>query len=157
MPAQDTELRVFYSDEPLPDGAEDLFGTEAREAWLAHRQVEGRGSRAKATPACVGVASGDGRLLAGAFVLLDEVEGGERVASIRQLVIPPTFRGRGLGGRVIRRVMSLATESGCSRVRSTAGWGCPDHLSMYERMRFERAASSDRPYLVSRAVEASGE
>ena len=32
MPAQDTELRVFYSDEPLPDGAEDLFGAEARAA-----------------------------------------------------------------------------------------------------------------------------
>lgn len=77
------------------------------------------------------------------------------VASIRQLVVRPEHRGRGLAGSLLRRAMSVARDAGCTRIRSTAGWGCPDHLMMYDRLRFTRASTSDRPYLVTRKLDAA--
>lgn len=144
--ATDTEIRTIRAGAgtPLPNGAVELFGNEVEDVWES--------DPTQREPACIGLVSSEGELLAGAFVLLEPGPKGDRVASVRQLIIPPDFRGRGLAGRVLRRAMTLASETGCTRVRSTAGWGCPDHLMVYERMKFERAPSEDRPYLVTRSV-----
>jgi hypothetical protein len=142
----DTEIRAFRASEsvPLPAGAVELFGNEVEDAWNA--------ATPQREPVCIGLTSAEGQLLAGAFVLLENDASGGKVASVRQLIIPPLFRGRGLAGRVLRRAMSLGRDAGCARIRSTAGWGCPDHLMIYERMKFDRAGSTDRPYLVSKSL-----
>lgn len=124
------------ADMPLP--AIDLFGNDAERDWP------------DATPIAIG-AGGDEGWSAGVFLLIER-EGDEPVASIRQLVVRPAARGRGLGGFLLRRAQSVAAEHGCARIRSTAGWGCPDHVAMYDRLGYDRARNQG-PYLVSKALE----
>ncbi len=103
----------------LPAEAVELFGDEARDAWGNDPQLP--------QPVCIGVTT-DGEWLAGIFMVTESIEsagGVSTVASIRQLVIRPDYRGRGLAGRLLRRAMSVAAQAGCSRIRSTAGFGAP--------------------------------
>ncbi|MFP4224254.1 MAG: GNAT family N-acetyltransferase [Phycisphaeraceae bacterium] len=145
--SEETTMRVVSPDDELPPGAVSLLGHEVEELFAAARAGE-----AEARPGCVAAERG-GACLAAALVKLETVESGEKVASIEQLVIPPAERGRGLAGRLIRTVMGWADAEGCGRIRSTAGWGCPDHLRFYRRMKFESADPDERPYLVSRRLD----
>ncbi|MCX5660729.1 MAG: GNAT family N-acetyltransferase [Planctomycetota bacterium] len=150
-------MQVYFAGDPLPPEATELFGAEVDKAWAnAATAAEGPGP-GRPMPACV-AATTDGQWLAGLFMLLeldDAPETGQpqRVASIRHLIVPSEFRGRGLAGRLLRRASSVAKESGCARIRSTAGWGCPDHLIMYDRLGYTKAPGVDRPYLVTRGLE----
>ncbi len=125
----------------MPPAAIDLFGQDAEREW-----PEG------VTPVAIGSGATDHTWAAGLFLLLEQ-EGDETVASIRQLVVRPDARGRGLGGFLLRRAQTFAGEHGCTRIRSTAGWGCPDHLAMYHRLGYDRATSGS-PYLVAKALNA---
>lgn len=143
----DHAFHTFAGGDRLPPEAVDLFGDDATRAWDSDSSTF--------QPVCIG-ASGDGVWLAGALVYIETLatpDGGtEKVASIRHLIVRPEHRGRGLAGSLLRRALTLARETTCHRIRSTAGFGCPDHLSLYDRLRFDRAPSSDRPYLVSRTL-----
>lgn len=138
------QFQTFTVSDAIPDDAVDLFGDEVRDAFDDAR----RGDGAAATPIIVAAVEGGWR--GGVFLLVEE-EGGERVASIRQLIITPANRGRGLAGWLLRRAHSIAEEHGCARLRSTAGWGCPDHLAMYDRLGYDRARG-ELPYLVSKPL-----
>lgn len=134
-------MRVYErGGEALPEEAAELFGDEVREAF------EGGVER----PVVVAAEDGDGGWLAGVYLVIEPTADGvgDPVASIRQLVVKPAFRGRGLAGWLLRRAQHVASEAGCGRVRSTAGWGCPDHLSMYDRLGYQRLRG-ESPYLVS--------
>ncbi|MCE9590312.1 MAG: GNAT family N-acetyltransferase [Planctomycetes bacterium] len=144
----DHAMRTYAGGDQLPAEAVDLFGDEATKAWDS--------DSSKCQPVCLG-AAGEGVWLAGVLIYLetlptDGTVEAKKVASIRQMIVRPEHRGRGLAGRMIRRAITLARSAGCTRIRSTAGWGCPDHLMLYERLRFERAPSNERPYLVSLAL-----
>jgi GNAT superfamily N-acetyltransferase len=167
----------LHTAEP-PPGAEGLFGSEVLAAWSAAR---GDAGPLTPRPIILGILENT-TLAAGLFGWIepddspdaerdglgpasqarpatapDDTRGpavGPLVFSIRQLVIPPSQRGKGLGPRLVRRAVELAREQACGRARSTAGWGCPDHLFLYERQQFKRAASSDRPYLVAKFLAA---
>jgi predicted N-acetyltransferase YhbS len=139
---------VARPPDPVPAGAEDLFGDEVVDAWA--REVAGAPE-----PVCICVAGEDGELLAGVYLHIerDAAAGADaKVASVRQLIVKPEHRGRGLAGRLLRRATSAAVEAGCARIRSTAGWGCPDHLGIYHRLGYDRAAPAERPYLVTRTT-----
>lgn len=136
----------YMSPDRLPPEAVELFGNEVRDAW--------GGDPALPQPVSIGVTT-DGEWMAGILMYLETLEptaGGQpsRVASIKHLIVRPTYRSRGLAGRLLRRAMNLAAQTGCVRIRSTAGFGCPDHAVLYDRLRFRRAPSTDRPYLVTR-------
>lgn len=141
---------VYRASQPttLPEAANDLLGHEVTRRFEAYQA----GDRSEGEPACLAAVDEQGQWLATLLMLLEEANG-ETVGSIRQLVVPPAHRGQGLAGRLIRRATTLAAEAGASRVRSTAGWGCPDHLAMYARLRFDTLAAREMPYLVSKPVE----
>jgi hypothetical protein len=48
--------------------------------------------------------------------------------------------------------MEIAQEHGCTELRSTAGFGCGDHLALYRRLGFNPAPPEQRPYLVTKPV-----
>ena len=146
---------------PLPPEAREMFGVEVERAWSP---AEDDADRMKPMPLLIGITT-EGEWLAGIFMWLDALEiqgpdgntipgaGIEKVASIRHLIVPPRYQGMGLAGRLLRKALLVADESGCTRIRSTAGFGCVDHLMMYDRLGFGRARSNERPYLVSRNVK----
>lgn len=146
------DLREFRQADAFPAWANDLFGNEAGEAW----------KNAKREARIIATMTGEGDV-GGAILLFIETDDSAaaqppdegpapKVASIRQLIVKPDHRGRGLAGRLLRRALAVAAEEACARIRSTAGFGCPDHLGMYNRLRFTRAAAADRPYLVTRGL-----
>ncbi|MEX0886251.1 MAG: GNAT family N-acetyltransferase [Phycisphaeraceae bacterium] len=143
MSGRDPEIQWQHITLPQrpPDAAETLLGTEARRAF---DNAGGGGVE----PVVVAATRGDQWLAA----MLVFVEPEHALASIRQLVVVPAARGQGLGGRLVRRAVNLAREHNARRVRSTAGFGCPDHRHMYERLGFEDTDADERPYLMSRAV-----
>lgn len=182
-PTETPEIVVSRHTDALHADAETLFGSEAVAAWDSAKAAERAKRHDDAVgpvapmPVVIAAKASDGRLAAGVFMLIEHDDSPDAehdgmsagratgeppamgaasrgVASIRQLVVRPEHRGRGLAGSLLRRAMSVAREHGCTRIRSTAGWGCPDHLMMYERLRFTRAGTSDRPYLVTRKLEA---
>jgi GNAT superfamily N-acetyltransferase len=144
-------LREFHRNAAFPLWANDLLGDEAGAAWKDNaREV-----------AIIAAMAGDE--VGGAILLFVETDApgntqapderpAPKVASIRQLVIKPEHRGRGLAGRLLRRALAIAAEEACVRIRSTAGFGCPDHLAMYDRLRFTRSTPVDQPYLVTRSL-----
>ena len=126
-----------YRGEAVPrEPAAELFGHEAEAPESGDVAI---------------AATHEGRWLAGAWLRIDAAEGGG-TASIRQLVVRPEARGRGLGGRLLKRCETAAREAGCDRLRSTAGWGCPDHLAMYHRLGYRRTEAQEQPYLVSKPL-----
>jgi GNAT superfamily N-acetyltransferase len=137
-------LRVYTAGDPLSDEAEALFGHEVRDAFDAAAQPMQR------APVPVVIAAGDDPWTAGVFMLVESIDD-QTVGSIRQLVVRPEHRGRGLAGWLLRRAHGEAAKRGCQRVRSTAGWGCPDHLAMYDRLGYRRHREGS--YLVSRTIE----
>lgn len=145
MKTSESTLRTFMPGQPLPEDAVDLFGDEVEDRFRAAAPGDG------ATPEAVVIASvGEGEWMGGVYLLIDR-ENGETVASIRQLVIRPAYRGRGLAGWLLRKAHTTAAELGAARIRSTAGWGCPDHMAMYDRLGYERARGQ-APYLVSKPL-----
>lgn len=130
------EVRVGTDD--LPGEAGGLLGGDARDRFDADDE----------NTLAVGIVD-RGVWVAALLMHVDRVED-EIVGSIRQLVIPPPQRGRGIAGRLIRRAMAIAGERGAARLRTTAGWGCPDHAALYRRMRFDPASADDTPYLFTR-------
>lgn len=135
----DPSFRVHLGADSMPPPAIELFGNDAERDW------------GDATPVAIG-AGGDEGWSAGLFMLLER-EGDEPIASIRQLIVRPAARGRGLGGFLLRRAQTLAAEHGCKRIRSTAGFGCPDHLGMYQRLGYGSARGQGQ-YLVTKALDA---
>ena len=133
------QLKVFQPGDVLPDAAVDLLGNEVEDALA--------GGESQAV--CVAAISqaGDWR---GALLLLDHSDAAS--ASIHQMVITPQARGQGLAGRLVRQAMEVAETWQRPRIRTTAGWGCPDHRAFYERMGFDAAAEDEAPYLLSRSV-----
>lgn len=142
-------MHTYLAPDPLPPEAVELFGNDVQEAWDSHE------SPMSPTQACIGVTT-DGQWLAGiwmAFESLEQAAGApEAVASIKLLVVTPAARGQGVAGRLLHKAMNLAREQGCTRIRSTAGFGCPDHLSMYRRLGFESTGAREMPYLVNKPV-----
>lgn len=130
------EVRVGTDD--LPAEAGELLGGDARNRFEADDE----------DTLAVGVVD-RGVWVAALLMCVDRVED-ETVGSIRQLIIPPPQRGRGIAGRLIRRALAIAGERGAARLRTTAGWGCPDHAALYRRMRFDPAPVDDAPYLFTR-------
>jgi len=131
-------IQTFRASDDLTDAMVALFGNSIEDAW----------DMAVPEPAVIGAMTPEGEMAGGIFMLFDGA-GGSKVASIRQLIVKPEHWGRSIAGRLLRRSMELAEETKCSRIRSTAGWGCPDHRVMYDRLKFERAKGSDSPYLVT--------
>ncbi len=140
------QIHTYMQPDRLPPEAVELFGHEIENAWA--------GGADQPPSVCIGVTT-DGQWLAGLWMLLETLEqpasGPVHVASIRQLIVSPAARGQGLAGRLIRRAMTVAQTNGCTHIRSTAGFGCGDHLMMYERLGFERLMGH-RPYLVIRLL-----
>ncbi len=146
------DIREYRQEDPLPAWANALLGSEVSDLWKDAMSITR-----------IIAAMTDTGDVGGAILLLIEddaqnsrqtTEGrpAQKVASIRQLIVKAEHRGRGLAGRLIRRAQAVAAQEKCLRIRSTAGWGCPDHLTMYDRLRFVRASSADRPYLVTRSL-----
>lgn len=133
------QLQVFYVGDDLPGAAADLLGHDVEDAF----------AQADAQAACVAALSAQGHWR-GALLLLDDPDA--QSASIRQMVITPQARGQGLAGRLVRQAMQIAQLWDRSRIRTTAGWGCPDHRAFYERMQFDRVGQEESPYLMSRRV-----
>lgn len=133
-------IEVRSDGDELPPGIENLLGHEVLDLFEAD----------DSNAVIVGAVT-DGRWIAGLLLLIEDASG-KTVGSIRQLIIPPAQRGRGIAGRLIRQALAIAGERGAVRLRSTAGWGCPDHLALYRRMKFGRTANDEAPYLVTRTV-----
>ncbi|MEX0654731.1 MAG: GNAT family N-acetyltransferase [Phycisphaeraceae bacterium] len=151
----DPQWNVYRGGDTPPESARDLLGDEAVQRFERYDPAD------PAAPEPVVIAGVDeqGQWLAGLLLLIERMEGeggeaGETVASIQQLVIPPAHRGQGLAGRLIRRATTLAKAADATRLRSTAGWGCPDHLAMYARLRFDPLNARELPYLVSKPIDA---
>lgn len=146
MSVVDDTIRTFLAHEALPPEAVTMFGHEVEDAWNADDQGT--------EPIVIAVTNDHWR--AGLFLLIERIgrgPGTERVASIRQLIVEPASRGRGLAGWLLRRAHTVAVEMDCQRIRSTAGWGCPDHLAMYDRLGYQRSDNdAEQPYLVSRTL-----
>lgn len=145
LPAHQTH--VYMQPDRLPPEAVELFGHEVEKAWS--------NDDTQASPnICIGVTT-DGQWLAGIWMTLDTLEQSTgkplHVASIRHLIVSPAARGQGLAGRLLRRAMTLARENQCTHIRSTAGFGCGDHLMMYHRLGFENVRDQ-RPYLVIKSL-----
>lgn len=142
-------LYTYISPDPLPAEAVELFGHDIQQAWNNHQPPHAP------TQVCIGVTS-DGQWLAGIWMELESLEqpagAPEPVASIKHLIVSPAARGQGLAGRLLRQAINLAKDNHCARIRSTAGFGCPDHLAMYSRLSFATTASRELPYLVSKAL-----
>lgn len=146
-------LRAIAPPDTLPREAVELFGDEAA-ALFAAVSDGASGYPQPFVLALPGVAGNDqSRWGAGVLMLIEGI-GDARVASIRQLVVRPSHRGRGLAARLLRAARHEATVRGATRLRSTAGWGCPDHLRMYERLGYGRVRNQ-LPYLVSIPLAAS--
>lgn len=132
-----------------PEQAVELFGNEVADYF------DRAADEATLTPVVLAAIPRDGEdWMAGVFLLIERPRpdaAGGSVASIRQLVVQPAYRGRGIAGWLLRRSHSLAQEMGCDRIRSTAGWGCPDHMSMYDRIGYERVRN-ESPYLVAKTL-----
>ncbi len=117
-----------------PQQAETLLGSEVHKLFSDPHQQ----------PIIVAAARDDAWLAAMLVLLEPEHD----AASIHQLVVTPAARGQGLGGRLVRKAIHLAREHDLSRVRSTAGFGCPDHRRMYQRLQFDDV--DEPPYLMAR-------
>jgi GNAT superfamily N-acetyltransferase len=167
----------FYPD-VFPVEAGELLGGDVEKAWEDAR--EGGPGR---IPVLIG-ATTDGQWLAGVLMFLETLEGEwggslknareehphpspppegegagrvEHVASIRLLVVGRQYQNAGLAGFLIRRALKIAERQGCARVRTTAGFGCTDHVIMYERLGFAKTKMEEYPYRYSRALESARE
>lgn len=136
--AAEQGFRTYVGAERIPPEAAELFGQDAERDY---------GDRT--VPVAIAAATDDEENWRGGVFMLVERDSG--TASIRQVVVRPEFRGRGLAGFLLRRAHTVAAEHGCTRIRSTAGWGCPDHLAMYGRLGYEQTRG-DGPYLVQKAL-----
>ena len=135
-PPPEIQWQQFTPAQPPPEQAQTLLGREVTKLF----------DDAQPQPVVVAATRGDAWLAAMLVVLEPDAD----AASIRQLVVTPDARGQGLGGRLLRKAVHLAREHGLSRVRSTAGFGCPDHRHMYQRLHFDDV--DEPPYLLARAV-----
>ncbi|MFA9477631.1 GNAT family N-acetyltransferase [Phycisphaerales bacterium AB-hyl4] len=136
------------NDTPPPQAAE-LLGNDVTKRFADYAQ-----GNATTEPIALAAVDEQGRWLAAILLLIEPMQDAdETVGSIHQLIVPPASRGQGLAGRLIRRAMTTAKDAGAARLRSTAGWGCPDHLAMYDRLRFDRLNARELPYLVSKPLD----
>lgn len=135
-PAPDIHWLQLAPPQQLPEQASTLLGSEVDKLF----------KDAQPQPVII-AATRDDTWLAAMLLVLEPDAG---AASIRQLVVTPDARGQGLGGRLLRKAIHLAREHDLPRVRSTAGFGCPDHRRMYQRLHFNDTDES--PYLMARAV-----
>jgi GNAT superfamily N-acetyltransferase len=151
---------TYFFPDVFPPEAVELLGSEPGRAWES-AAVGGPGQ----VPVLIG-ATTDGQWLAGMLLILETLEKAgtqrlaganpvEHVASIKLLVVSRQYQNAGLAGFLIRRAGRLAVEQSCSRLRTTAGFGCTDHVLMYERLGFTRGPVSDRPYLMTKALTAA--
>ncbi len=137
----------FYPD-TFPVEATELLGSEPEKAWKDAAEM-GPGK----IPVLIG-ATTDGQWLAGLLMFLETLEmadgkpGAEHVASIRLLVVGRQYQNAGLAGFLIRRALKTAVAQRCARVRTTAGFGCTDHMIMYERLGFTKVPFTERPYMM---------
>ncbi len=145
----------FYPD-VFPVEARELLGSDVEKAWEDAR--EGGAGR---IPVLIG-ATTDGQWLAGLLMFLETLEapgGGEKgaaraehVGSIQLLVVGRQYQNAGLAGFLIRRALRVAESQGCARVRTTAGYGCTDHVIMYERLGFSKVGMGEHPYRMGKGI-----
>jgi GNAT superfamily N-acetyltransferase len=131
------------------------LGDEAARAWGTGDASSSAGTRDDAVSwVCVLSLNDSGVAIAGALLKFEPVttQGqSQRVASLRQLIVSPAARGLGLAKKLISASLRLASEHHCTRLRTTAGWGCHDHLAMYDRMQFVKLID-EAPYLMHKPV-----
>lgn len=153
----DIVFATYIFPDPPPVEASELLGRELTSAWSDAVDL-GPGR----IPVVIG-ATGDGLWLAGLLMFLETIEppaserlsissGAEHVASIRLLQVDRQHRNAGLAGFLLRRALRIAAEQRCDRIRTTANFGCTDHVLMYERLGYSRAGIGDRPYLYAKKV-----
>lgn len=147
------QLHTYMPPDPLPPEAIELFGHDVQRAW------DTAADPTSPNHICIGVTT-DGQWLGGIWMLLESIEQSNTtthtpptpVASIKLLIVSPQARGQGLAGRLLRKAINLAADHHCTAIRSTAGFGCGDHLMMYERLGFARTGARQLPYLVSKSL-----
>jgi GNAT superfamily N-acetyltransferase len=148
---------TYFFPDNFPPEATELLGSDVEKAWTEAR--EGGPGR---IPVLIG-ATTDGQWLAGVLMFLETLEGGAdkpgavHVGSIYLLVVGRQYQNAGLAGFLIRRAIKTAQAQGCARVRTTAGFGCTDHVIMYERLGFAKVGMGEHPYRYSRALGSAGE
>lgn len=143
------QMHTYMPPDPLPPEAIELFGHDVQQAW------DNANDPASPSHICIGITA-DGQWFGGIWMLFESIEqpnaSPQPVASIKLLIVSPQARGQGLAGRLLRKAITLASEHQCTAIRSTAGFGCPDHLKMYERLGFGRTGATQLPYLVSKPL-----
>jgi GNAT superfamily N-acetyltransferase len=153
----ETKLTICRAGDTLPPSGIELLGEEAARAW-GTGDATSPGTRAVGDDAvswvCVLSLNDSGIAIAGALLKFEPVttQGqSQRVASLRQLIVSPAARGLGLAKKLINASLHLASEHHCARLRTTAGWGCHDHMAMYDRMKFVKLIG-EAPYLMHKPV-----
>ncbi len=151
----ETELTIYRAGDTLPPSGIELLGEEAARAWGSSDASSTAGQRDDAGSwVCVLSFNNSGVAIAGALLKFEPVttQGkSQRVASLRQLIVSPAARGLGLAKKLINESLRLANEQNCTRLRTTAGWGCHDHLAMYDRMKFVKLIG-EAPYLMHKPL-----
>jgi GNAT superfamily N-acetyltransferase len=154
----DAGLTIYRAGDTLPPSGIELLGEEAARAWGGGDASSSAAQAGKAGEnvswVCVLSLNDSGVAIAGALLKFEPVttQGQtQRVASLRQLIVSPAARGLGLAKKLISASLHLASEHHCTRLRTTAGWGCHDHLAMYDRMQFVKLIG-EAPYLMHKTV-----
>ena len=71
----------------------------------------------------------------------------ERAGEIKRVWVDPKMRGRGLAGRLMRELETLALALGCSRVRLDTNKALTEAQQLYERLGYKDIARyNDNPY-----------
>ncbi|WP_432797326.1 GNAT family N-acetyltransferase [Poriferisphaera sp. WC338] len=129
-----------------------LFGHEILDAFMQDLNTK---SSDNTSPLIIGVVDdNNAKLVAGAFVYTQPAL---HTLSIKQLIIPPNLRGRGLAGKLLYRIEQLAKKRDVTCIRTTAGFGCKDHRRMYLKLSFidipQDQIEEQQPYLMQRQID----
>jgi GNAT superfamily N-acetyltransferase len=62
------------------------------------------------------------------------------IAFVEELVVDSSFRGRGIGGEIIKRLQELARAKGCKRLELDSGFHRTQAHLFYEHLGFEKRA-----------------
>ncbi|QQE12417.1 GNAT family N-acetyltransferase [Planctomycetota bacterium] len=145
-------IQIFVPTDVWPSETELLFGRDATR-FLPQNQTSKDDANSLTQPYCIAVIDSHSNTTIAALLYLKQTHDNQPIGSIHHLIIPPQHRGKGLAGQLLRRAISLAKEHHSSSIRTTAGFGCPDHIHLYQRLDFTPIPDqSQYPYILTKQL-----
>jgi len=116
-----------------------LFAQEAEFAPDTSKQVAGLRQIIESPSVGAILAARDGSAIVGMVNVLFTVSTalGTRVALLEDVIVDPTRRGQGLGGRLVDAAIAFAREAGCRRITLMTDADNADAQRFYRRHGFE--------------------